>query len=39
MADVHVAISSVLDTVTLADMLERSEFERQKRSQLLDFAI
>lgn len=39
MADVSQAISSVLDTVTLADMLQRSEFERQKRQQVVDFAI
>lgn len=39
MADVSQAISSVLDTVTLADMLQRSEFERQKREQVVDFAI
>ncbi|HZV82914.1 MAG TPA: Rrf2 family transcriptional regulator [Geobacteraceae bacterium] len=39
MADVSQAVSSVLDTVTLADMLQRSEFERQKRQQVVDFAI
>jgi DNA-binding IscR family transcriptional regulator len=39
MADVHNAVSSVLDTVTLADMLERSEFERQRLSKQLDFSI
>ena len=39
MADVHKAVSAVVDTVTLADMLERSEFERQKLSRHLDFSI
>lgn len=39
MADVHKAVSSVVDTVTLADMLERSEFERQRLSKQLDFSI
>lgn len=39
MADVQRALTSVLDTVTLADMLERSEFERQKLSQQLDYSI
>jgi Rrf2 family protein len=39
MADVQKAVSSVLDTVTLADMLERSEFERQRLTRQLDFAI
>lgn len=39
MAEVHGAISAVLDTVTLADMLQRSEFERLKQQQIVDFAI
>jgi Rrf2 family protein len=39
MADVHKAVSSIVDTVTLADMLERSEFERQRLSKQLDFSI
>ena len=39
MADVSQAVSSVLDTVTLADMLQRSEFARQKREKVVDFAI
>jgi DNA-binding IscR family transcriptional regulator len=39
MTDVQEAMSSVLDKVTLADMLQRSEFERQKLSQQLDYAI
>lgn len=39
MADVDKALSSILDATTLADMLQRSEFERQKRAQVMDFAI
>jgi len=39
MGDVYVAITSILDSVTLADMLQRSEFERQKLTQQLDFSI
>lgn len=39
MADVQKAVSSVIDTVTLADMIERSEFERQRLSQQMDFTI
>lgn len=39
MADAERALSSVLDSVTLADMLQRSEFERQRRAQVVDFAI
>jgi len=39
MADVAAAVSAILDNVTLADMLQRSEFERQKRTQVVDFAI
>ena len=39
MADVHKAVAAILDTVTLADMVERSEFERQKLSNQLDFSI
>jgi Rrf2 family protein len=39
MADVQKAVSSVIDTVTLADMVERSEFERQKLLQQMDYAI
>ncbi len=39
MADVMHAASSVLDRVTLADMLERSEIERQRRSQQIDYSI
>jgi DNA-binding IscR family transcriptional regulator len=39
MSDVASAVSAVLDNVTLADMLQKSEFERQKRTQMMDFAI
>jgi DNA-binding IscR family transcriptional regulator len=39
MADVQKAVSAVIDNVTLADMLERSEFERQRLSRQLDFSI
>ena len=39
MADVQKAVSAIVDTVTLADMIERSEFERQRLSQQLDFTI
>src|SRR5512138_3688325 len=39
MSDVHKAVSAILDTVTLADMIERSEFERQRLSKQLDFSI
>lgn len=39
MADAEKALSSVLDSVTLADMLQKSEFERQKKLQVVDFTI
>lgn len=39
MADVQKAVSSVIDTVTLADMIERTEFERQRLSNQLNFSI
>lgn len=39
MADVQQAVSSIIDTVTLSDMLQRSEFERQRRALRPDFAI
>jgi Rrf2 family protein len=39
MSDVKQALTSVLDGMTLADMIERSDFARQKRSKLLDYAI
>lgn len=39
MADADKALAAVLDSTTLADMLQRSEFERQKRERIMDFAI
>lgn len=39
MTDVDQALSAILDSTTLADMLQRSEFERQRREQVVDFAI
>lgn len=39
MADVQKAVSAIIDNVTLADMIERSEFERQRLSKQLDFSI
>lgn len=39
MADVDKALSAILDSTTLADMIQRSEFERQTRQQVVDFAI
>lgn len=39
MADVSAAVASVLDGVTLADILQRSEFARQKRAQVVHFAV
>jgi Rrf2 family protein len=39
MSDVEKALSSILDSTTLADMIQRSEFERQKRQHVVDFAI
>ena len=39
MTDVHQALASVLDVVTLAEMVERSNFERQKLSRQLDYSI
>lgn len=39
MADVQKAVLSIIDNVTLADMIERSEFERQRLSSQLDFSI
>jgi len=39
MTDAEKALSSVLDATTIADMLQRSEFERQKKQQVVDFAI
>lgn len=39
MADVKNAVTSVLDRTTLADMLERSEIERQKSLKMIDYTI
>lgn len=39
MADMQKAMLSVLDSVTLAGMLEKSEFARQLLSRKLDYAI
>jgi len=39
MADVKTAVCAVLYTVTLSDMLDRSETERQKLMALIDYAI
>ncbi|KAB0668056.1 Rrf2 family transcriptional regulator, partial [Oryzomonas sagensis] len=36
MVDVNQALARVLDSLTLADMLERSETERSKRANVLD---
>lgn len=39
MSDVMQAISSVLETTTLADMIERSETARQTQARIVDFNI
>jgi DNA-binding IscR family transcriptional regulator len=39
MADVNVALSTVLDGLTLADMVERSEMERNKIKNVVDYTI
>jgi hypothetical protein len=39
LADVNVALSTALDSLTLADMLSRSEDERSKRENVVDFSI
>jgi len=39
MVDVNKALSEVLDSLTLADMVERSETARAKRANVLDFSI
>ena len=39
MAEVKQAMASVLDSVTLADMLERSDNERARHTGIMDFAI
>jgi DNA-binding IscR family transcriptional regulator len=39
MMDVNAALSTVLDGLTLADMVERSDNERIKRQNVVDFSI
>lgn len=39
MADVNVALSNVLDNLTLAEMIERSETERNKIGKVVDYSI
>jgi len=39
MGEVMAAVRGVVDRVTIAEMIERSEFERQKRARQIDFAI
>lgn len=39
MADVKLAVGSILDTVTLADMLTRSETVRAEQTTIIDYAI
>ena len=39
MGDVKQAVSAILDTVTLADMLQRSESARKTRLNVIDYAI
>ncbi len=39
MSDVMQAVSSVLETTTLADMIERSENARQTQAKIVDFSI
>lgn len=39
MADVNNALNSVMDNLTLADMIERSEAERNKMKNIVDFSI
>jgi len=39
MADVNDALSTVLDGLTLADMVERSESEKNRRQNVVDFNI
>jgi Rrf2 family protein len=39
MADVNIALANVLDGLTLADMVERSETARIKRQNVVDFSI
>jgi Rrf2 family protein len=39
MIDVNKALSNVLDSLSLADMIERSEMERNRQANILDFSI
>lgn len=39
MADVNMALSTVMDGLTLADMVERSEAEKKLRKNVMDFSI
>ncbi len=39
MADVNIALANVLDGLTLADMVERSEIERSRREKVVDYSI
>lgn len=39
MADVNVALTAVLDSLTLADMIERSEAEKSKIKKIVDYSI
>ena len=39
MSDVKKSIDSVLESTTLADMVERSEAARQRKSNIVDFSI
>jgi Rrf2 family protein len=39
MNDVKRAIDSVLESTTLADMVERSDIARQQKSKIMDFSI
>jgi hypothetical protein len=39
MADVNVVLSEVLDGLTLADMIERSEAAQNKLNNVVDYSI
>ena len=39
MIDVNIALANVLDGLTLADMVERSEIERSRREKVVDYSI
>jgi Rrf2 family protein len=39
LADVNAALTNVFDNLTLADMIERSENERSRRENVVDYAI